>query len=147
MASKIPSSTSLLRRSVRTLREMPRLSWNSSNRRSPRKASRMIRRVHRSPTSSRARAIEQFCPWYSRFSTLVTLPDGWRERTHPRSGVVASAVGSNSVAGHLREPDDVFGMRDHGDMAGWHVDRRCPHSLGEHLLSRWWDGLVLSRDQ
>jgi len=55
-----PSSTSLLRRSVRTLREMPRLSWNSSNRRRPRKASRMIRSVHRSPTSSSARAIEQF---------------------------------------------------------------------------------------
>jgi hypothetical protein len=36
--------------------------WNSSNRRSPSRASRTISRVHRSPTISRARAIEQFWP-------------------------------------------------------------------------------------
>jgi hypothetical protein len=56
----MPSETSRLRRPVRTFRAIPRLSWNSSKRRSPRKASLRIRRVQRSPTSSRERAIEQF---------------------------------------------------------------------------------------
>jgi hypothetical protein len=37
----------------------PRLSWSSSKRRTPRKTSRMMRSVQRSPTTSRARAIEQ----------------------------------------------------------------------------------------
>jgi hypothetical protein len=38
----------------------PRLAWNCSNRVSPRKTSRTISSVERSPTTSSARAIEQF---------------------------------------------------------------------------------------
>jgi len=36
--------------------------WKRSKRVTPMKASRMISRVQRSPTTSRARATEQFCP-------------------------------------------------------------------------------------
>jgi hypothetical protein len=40
-------------------RPMPRLVWNCSKRLRPRKASRTRSRLQRSPTTSRARAVEQ----------------------------------------------------------------------------------------
>src|SRR6266699_3133876 len=46
----MPASTRRLRRAVRMLSEMP-ARLNSSNRRAPRSASRMISRVHHSPTT------------------------------------------------------------------------------------------------
>src|SRR5258705_1277897 len=51
---------------------MPRLRWKSSNRRVPRKTSRRIRSVQRSPTSSSAPAIEQFWPSYVFPSTVAS---------------------------------------------------------------------------
>src|SRR2546421_1821562 len=42
------------------LREIPSLAWKSSKRRTPRNASRMINRLHHSPTTSRHWATEQF---------------------------------------------------------------------------------------
>ena len=45
---------------VREMRGIPR--WTSPNRRLPHSSSRTMRSVHRSPSRSRARAIEQNCP-------------------------------------------------------------------------------------
>src|SRR5215471_11473836 len=70
----MPSATRRLRRSLRTLLAIPRLASSSSNRWSPRATSRMISSVQRSPITSSARAIEQTCPSYVRFSTDATLP-------------------------------------------------------------------------
>src|SRR5829696_2995241 len=66
------SSTSQARRVARTLRATPRFSWIWSKRRRPLKTSRITSSVHRSPSTSRVRAIEQI--WsYSRFSTSVIV--------------------------------------------------------------------------
>src|SRR6266536_1190683 len=54
---------------------MPRLSSNWSKRLSPCATSRTISSVQRSPTSSSARAIEQTCPSYSRFSMTGRIAD------------------------------------------------------------------------
>src|SRR5206468_4976189 len=42
------------------LREIPSRAWKSSNRRTPKNASRTINRLHHSPTTSRHWATEQF---------------------------------------------------------------------------------------
>src|SRR5215467_2970323 len=55
----MPASTSLVRRWLSTLREMPSRSWNWSKRLTPKKASRRISIDHHSPTTSRHCAIEQ----------------------------------------------------------------------------------------
>src|SRR4030095_15304256 len=60
--SRIPPATNRLSGSARTFRATPRLSWSWSNRRRPRKTSRTIRSVQRSPTTSSVLAIEQFWP-------------------------------------------------------------------------------------
>src|SRR5919206_1703198 len=67
----MPSSTRRWRRSVSTLRAMPRSAWKSSKRRTPRKASRITSSVQRSPRTSSARAMEQFWLSYVRGSTAV----------------------------------------------------------------------------
>src|SRR6266545_2896063 len=69
------------------LRAMPRLVRNSSKRRRPRSASRMISMVQRSPMTSSVRAIEQFWPSYSRPSMWTTLPKPVASRN---SNVLAS---------------------------------------------------------
>ena len=56
-----PASTSAASRWVSTAREMFRCVWKSVNRRTPKKQSRRISSVQRSPTSSSARASEQSC--------------------------------------------------------------------------------------
>ena len=56
-----PSSTSPASRSVRTALEMPRWCWKSLKRRTPKKQSRRISSVQRSPTISSERASEQSC--------------------------------------------------------------------------------------
>ncbi len=58
--SRIPRSTSFLSLAARMFRAAPVLRWSSSNRRTPRNASRSTRSVHRSPMTSRVRATEQF---------------------------------------------------------------------------------------
>src|ERR671934_1387157 len=61
----IPSATKRSRRAARMLRAIPRLRWKSAKRVvRPKMASRMISRLQRSPTSSSARAAEQFWPSY-----------------------------------------------------------------------------------
>jgi ABC-2 type transport system permease protein len=57
--ARTPHSSSHFSRSVRTLREMPRSAWISSNRLIPTQTSRRISGVHGSPTTLRVRAIEQ----------------------------------------------------------------------------------------
>src|SRR5688572_14298854 len=69
----MPSPTRRASRSLRTLRAMPSRSWNSSNRRTPWKASRITSMVQRSPIASRARATEQTWLSYVRGSTPLRL--------------------------------------------------------------------------
>src|SRR5271155_2141287 len=54
-----PYATSVASRSDRTSGATPSLSRNSANLVAPKKASRRIRKVHRSPRTPRLRAIEQ----------------------------------------------------------------------------------------
>src|SRR3954452_22582459 len=69
------------------LREIPRRDWKSSKRRTPRKASRTISRLHHSPTTSRHWATEQFI--VSKLVRFMTLQhSGLHERTH--FGIVRS---------------------------------------------------------
>src|SRR4051812_10015405 len=69
----MPSSHSLASRSVSTLRATPRVVWKSSNRLTPSNALLTTSKVQRSPTTSRARAIEQFWLSYVRGSTPFML--------------------------------------------------------------------------
>src|SRR5688500_7862892 len=68
---------------------MPRLRWKSSKRRTPRKASRRMSSVHRSPTSSSVRATEHVCPAYVLCSTKrrVALGSCVMRRVRPLDSV------------------------------------------------------------
>jgi hypothetical protein len=57
--SNTPAFTRWLRRWLSTLREMPRRSWKSSKRVTPKNASLTMSMLHHSPTASRHWAIEQ----------------------------------------------------------------------------------------
>ena len=66
-----PAATKLSSRAVRMFGATPRLRWKSPKRLHPaNRASRMISRLQRSPTSSRARAAEQFWESYVRPSMV-----------------------------------------------------------------------------
>src|ERR1044071_3690091 len=67
------------------LREMPRRAWKSSNRRTPRNASRTISKLHHSPTTSRHCATEQFMSSKLRRCTVHTIVGSIIERNRRRS--------------------------------------------------------------
>src|SRR5215212_3353435 len=69
----MPVSTRKFRRSVRTLRAMPRSLCMSVKRRTPMNASRSTIRVQRSPRTSIARNIEQFSSWAMGTSLAVSV--------------------------------------------------------------------------
>src|SRR3954465_5302666 len=58
MRSRMPARVSVCRRAERMLRAIPRLRCSSVKRRTPKNASRTIRKVQRSPRTSIARPIE-----------------------------------------------------------------------------------------
>src|SRR3954447_21932189 len=64
------------------LREIPSRAWKSSNRRTPKKASRTINRLHQSPTTSRHWATEQFMSSKLVRCTPTTLVSCIIERNH-----------------------------------------------------------------
>lgn len=119
--SSTPASTSRLSRSVSTLRAMPRLVRKSSNRRSPSRLSRTRRRVHRSPSTSRARAIEQTWSSYVRPSIAI--------HCNQVSFVVLPTVGAaqapaHAATHHCGEPPITYGMMwaacdQHASGLGW----------------------------
>src|SRR2546430_14075212 len=79
----MPCSTNVLSRSARMLEEMPSSDFVSSSRkcrRLPKIMSRMINRLHLSPTTSRVRLIGQPDLWSSRIGHLE------KNRLHFRTG-------------------------------------------------------------
>src|SRR6516162_4302227 len=115
-----PYSTSVDSRSDRTSGATPSRSRNSANLVAPRKASRRIRKVHRSPSTPRLRAIEQldsgtlamspaYLGWLS-VSSCAKLGKPTQERTSSMdiSGKTALVTGANRgfgrhLAGQLRD--------------------------------------------
>src|SRR5256885_12093008 len=65
------------------LREIPSRAWKSSNRRTPKNASRTINRLHQSPTTSRHWATEQFMSSKLVCCTTETLVSFIIERNPP----------------------------------------------------------------
>src|SRR5439155_12026491 len=72
--SRMPWSTSQLRRSVSTLRARPMPRWKSSKRRAPLNAWRRITHTQRSPTTPDERAIAQFSSSSSACFTPLRIP-------------------------------------------------------------------------
>src|SRR5580700_1350427 len=124
----MPPSTRRFRRWVRMLREMPRRAWKSSNRVTPKNASRTMSRLHHSPTTSRHCATEHL-----RSSKLVRCTESSIEgcvieRIDPRLSSVKRLSPDEASDGTLAEPAAA-------------VDRRREVTWADPLV-----GAALARD-
>src|SRR5215475_6492715 len=110
----MPASTSLVRRWLSTLREMPSRSWNWSKRLTPKKASRRISIDHHSPATSRHCAIEQCmaakllrsmlpilvsCVTRLTCSTVGSMTELTSHLARPVAGAAALVTGANRGLG------------------------------------------------
>ena len=101
------------------LREIPSRAWKSSNRRTPKNASRTINRLHHSPTTSRHWATEQFMSSKLVRCTTITVVSCIIERNPLFSGNELPAGSTDRRARSCRPPGSCSTTYETSHVTGW----------------------------